>query len=166
MIGIIFKDNQKKILILKRRDVPLWVLPGGGIDENETPETAMTREIKEETGLDVAISRKIAEYSPINALTALTHVFECKTSNPDSLSTGEETEDISFYPVDDLPTNFFPLHLIWLHEALDKQYHHLILKKPITQVTYWRVFSYFCQHPLLTLRFIFSLMGLPINSKK
>ncbi len=33
---------------------PLWWLPGGGIDFGESPEETLTREFKEETGLDVA----------------------------------------------------------------------------------------------------------------
>lgn len=32
---------------------PLWWLPGGGIDFGESPEETLTREFKEETGLDV-----------------------------------------------------------------------------------------------------------------
>lgn len=32
-----------------------WAFPGGALDENEVPEQAIVREIKEEVGLDVAI---------------------------------------------------------------------------------------------------------------
>jgi 8-oxo-dGTP pyrophosphatase MutT (NUDIX family) len=32
--------NNSKILLIKRRDIPVWVLPGGGIDQGESPETA------------------------------------------------------------------------------------------------------------------------------
>lgn len=31
-----------------------WIIPGGGIDEDETPQEAIIRELKEETGLDVS----------------------------------------------------------------------------------------------------------------
>ena len=36
-----------------------WTLPGGGVESNETPEQAVVREIKEETGLDVKVKRPL-----------------------------------------------------------------------------------------------------------
>ena len=52
--AIIIKDN--KLLLLKRNQEPFlgqWDLPGGYISgEKETPEEALTREIKEEFGID------------------------------------------------------------------------------------------------------------------
>ena len=58
--GIVVKDN--KILILKRLETKkvfpgYWDLPGGKIDLGESPESAVVRETKEETGLDVEIIR-------------------------------------------------------------------------------------------------------------
>ena len=76
-IGIIFNHNKDEVLLVKRRDVPVWILPGGGVDTNETPEEALLREIQEETGYQVQITRKSAEYSPINRLAAFTSVYVC-----------------------------------------------------------------------------------------
>ncbi len=53
------------ILLIKRRTVPFsgyWALPGGRVDFGETVEQSIVREVKEETGLDVAVMRKIGEY--------------------------------------------------------------------------------------------------------
>jgi len=54
-----------KILLIKRRTLPFrgyWALPGGIVDAGETVEQTIVREVKEETGLDVAVVRKIGEY--------------------------------------------------------------------------------------------------------
>jgi len=54
-----------KILLVKRRTLPFkgyWALPGGRVDPGETVEQTIVREVKEETGLDVAIVCKIGEY--------------------------------------------------------------------------------------------------------
>ena len=61
--GIIFSEDRSEILLIKRRDVPVWVLPGGGIDKEETPDEAILREMEEETGYKVKLSRKIGEYT-------------------------------------------------------------------------------------------------------
>ena len=61
-----FPDN--KILLVKRATVVFkgyWALPGGKVDAGETVEQAVVREVKEETGLDVKIVRKIGEYHEI-----------------------------------------------------------------------------------------------------
>ena len=58
-----FKEN--KILLIKRNTIPFkgyWGLPGGRMDPGETIEQTVVREVKEETGLDVEIVRKIGEY--------------------------------------------------------------------------------------------------------
>ena len=54
-----------KILLIKRRTAPFkgyWALPGGRVDFGETVTQTIVREVKEETGLDVATVRKIGEY--------------------------------------------------------------------------------------------------------
>lgn len=74
-IAIIFNDTKTKLLLIKRRDVPVWVLPGGGLEENEVPFEGAVREALEETGLTVKIERQVAEYQPINRLAAQTYTF-------------------------------------------------------------------------------------------
>lgn len=59
--GIILKDD--KILVTQRSDkmkLPLkWEFPGGKIEENETAENCLLREIREELNLKIAILERL-----------------------------------------------------------------------------------------------------------
>ena len=50
-VAIIIVNKQGKILWCKRKDGKGWQFPQGGIDDGETPEKALYRELEEEVGL-------------------------------------------------------------------------------------------------------------------
>jgi 8-oxo-dGTP diphosphatase len=60
LAGCIILDKGK-ILLLRRKSNNCYELPGGKIDENEQPERAATRELKEELLCDVELIRKAGE---------------------------------------------------------------------------------------------------------
>lgn len=57
-------DQPGSVVLVKRKYEPLgWAIPGGFVDIGETVEHAAIREMKEETGLDVAITGLLGVYS-------------------------------------------------------------------------------------------------------
>ncbi len=161
-IAIILNEARTEVLLIKRRDVPVWVLPGGGIEPLEEAEIAAVREALEETGLIVNVTRKSGEYTPINRLASLTHVFECQVSGG-KLENGDETKDAAFFPIQNLPEQFFIIHKVWLNDALT---YNVLVKRPISEVTYPKLLLYFIKHPYLVLRTLLSRLGFPINNNQ
>lgn len=64
--AIVFNDDKSRVLMVKRRDVPVWVFPGGGIEPNEKPEDAAIRETEEESGYKVKVKRLVGIYKKPN----------------------------------------------------------------------------------------------------
>lgn len=52
--GALFFDSAGKLLILKPTYKDGWTIPGGVVDENESPREALIREVKEELGLSIS----------------------------------------------------------------------------------------------------------------
>ncbi len=100
-------DNDNKILLLKRSDDPKiwqpskWALVGGGIDKGETPEEAVEREIKEETGLE--INKFIKSFSIQRHRDSIEHVFACRYSgDPVDVTLNGENTKYGWYGVEEI----------------------------------------------------------------
>lgn len=51
-VAALILNEHKQILVCERSDIPgAWQVPQGGIDEGETPEETLKRELLEETGI-------------------------------------------------------------------------------------------------------------------
>ncbi|MDD9951433.1 MAG: NUDIX domain-containing protein [Zetaproteobacteria bacterium] len=46
----IFANSEQQILVGKRKDIDVWQLPQGGVDEGESLREALVREVREELG--------------------------------------------------------------------------------------------------------------------
>lgn len=58
-VGAIIHDDEGRIVVVRRRHAPsagCWSIPGGRVEEGESLEEAVRREVREETGLDVLVT--------------------------------------------------------------------------------------------------------------
>lgn len=67
--------HKGKVLLIHHRKSNLWLPPGGHIDENEVPNDALLREIKEELNLDIEIVDMGDVPRPTNVLRHLAPPF-------------------------------------------------------------------------------------------
>jgi 8-oxo-dGTP pyrophosphatase MutT (NUDIX family) len=93
---MVFVIRDKKILMEKifYNNRFFYTIPGGGIEEGETPEEAAIRELKEECGLEGTIAKKLTELFKSDGSTE--YVFEVNVPKHQSPIVGfdpEEPED-------------------------------------------------------------------------
>lgn len=57
-VGALIEDREGRVLFV--RDNGRWMLPGGGVETGETRETALVREVHEETGVEISVGELLA----------------------------------------------------------------------------------------------------------
>ena len=105
------------ILLTVRSDLRGWELPGGNLEGSETPEEALVREVREETGLEVAIERRVGDYVRTGFRPHTAKVYLCRVASG-GLRTSGETRAVRWFQKDALPTTLFPWYLAPLSDAL------------------------------------------------
>lgn len=103
--AVIFDETREKVLLTKRADNGLWCLPGGKMESGESVEECCTREVLEETGLEVRTKRLIGIYSNHDLLVVypdgnkvqiVVLSFEVEITGG-KLGLSDETTDAGFY---------------------------------------------------------------------
>jgi mutator protein MutT len=59
--GIVIQNDRIALIERRRQDRHYFVFPGGGLENDESPEDAVVREVKEELGLCVQVHRLVVE---------------------------------------------------------------------------------------------------------
>jgi ADP-ribose pyrophosphatase YjhB (NUDIX family) len=62
-VNVAVMDGGDRVLLTRREDFEVWCLPGGAFDHGESLAQAAAREVVEETGLVVRLTRLIGVYS-------------------------------------------------------------------------------------------------------
>jgi len=158
--GVIFSEDRSQVLLVKRRDLPVWVLPGGGLEQGEDPHKGAQREVEEETGCQVALIRHVAIYLPVNRMTQCTYLFEYHIIRGSPHPT-IETKDAQFFPVASLPLRLAPPFAKWIQDAYDPNIS--TVTKNTEGVTYRVLIQLLLQHPILIIRYLLTKLGIRYN---
>lgn len=108
----IIRDEEKRVLFVRRSDNAQWVMPAGSMELDESILECIKREVKEESGLDVISATPMAIYSEprFSFVTAygdpyqpLSVVFIIDEWSGTLISETDETIDACFFSLDNLP---------------------------------------------------------------
>ena len=72
--GILVQDNQLLLVRQKVNPKRQWSLPGGRVDKGEKLDEAMTREILEETGINVKVNRLLFVCDKLDSQPQILHI--------------------------------------------------------------------------------------------
>ena len=120
---VITRHNNAEVFLILRSDKPIWNLPGGGIEDNETPLQAAIRETNEETGFEVGNLEYIGNYQNINIHTDTiwNRTYLYITSHYKGIFTPEfEGCEGKWFPVDSLPKNIQQITATRVKDAIER----------------------------------------------
>lgn len=125
-VSAVIFDRRGRLLLQQRSDGGQWGLPGGSVEIGESLADAVRREVREETGLVVAVHRLVGVYSdpslqvvryPSGHVWHYVNVcFECRATSG-TLTTCDETLDLRYFSPRRLPRTLLPNHRVRIGDA-------------------------------------------------
>lgn len=104
--GAVIRDGE--ILLVRERTDGLWCMPGGWADVGDLPSAMVIREVKEESGFDVAPKKVVGVFDanrsgrPMEFYHAFKIVFLCDLTGG-AATPSDETSEVRFFPFTALP---------------------------------------------------------------
>jgi 8-oxo-dGTP diphosphatase len=105
-----FENNQLQVLLIERKHEPfkgMWAFPGGFMDMDETIDECVSRELKEETGLENITAEQIGVFSNVDrdprGRTVTVAYLAMARQNECHAVAGDDAQNVQWFPVDALP---------------------------------------------------------------
>ena len=115
VVGLV-PNHDGAVLVLRHRfRVPhAWGLPGGYLENGETPNQAFARELLEETGVPVEVCAGVLEHELNHATNTISYVVLAKPTDLKPPRLGREALDFRFCTPENLPDEMQPTHAAFL----------------------------------------------------
>lgn len=120
-------DDAGAVLLVKRADWEQWALPTGTVEACERLVDAVTREVREETGLEVEVrglsglysapEEQVFTYPSRRVVHFITCCFRCDPVGGTLGADRDEAIDAAFFGTDGLPSDMLPMHPKWIADA-------------------------------------------------
>ncbi len=142
-VAAFVKNSNNAILLIKRGVAPgigKWALPSGFIEQNELPEHAVLRELKEETNIRGIIKNLLGVYieptTVYGNVLLIAYDIDVVKGKPKH---GSDTKEARFFPIGRLPNIPFASHRAIIRDGLAKKESSSpviqILKSKVTEAT-------------------------------
>ena len=127
-VSIVVRDEQNRMLLVQHENDGVWVTPGGAVEPTEVPADAAAREMWEETGLEVELTRIlgvyggpefVVNYQNGDRTSYLMVVFEGTRRVGELRPDGVETLDARFFAREEIDRLRRPA---WLDEVVEDAY--------------------------------------------
>ena len=108
--AVVFDQSRERVLLTRREDNGRWCLPGGGMDPGESAAEACVREVLEETGLEVRVTKLVGvytsphlliEYPDGNKIQPTAFSFEVEITGGE-LGLSDETTEVGWYTASEM----------------------------------------------------------------
>ena len=113
----VVRNASGEVLLAVRSDLQGWELPGGTPHPGEALEDALRREVLEETGVEVALERRIGDYVRTGFRPHTARVWLCRATGG-APRTSRETLDVRWFAIDALPATLLPWYRAPLADGL------------------------------------------------
>ncbi len=124
-VSVVVRDGRGRVLLVRHENDGAWTTPGGAVEPLEVPADAAMREMWEETGLQVELTRILGVYGGPEFVVTYRNgdrtsyvmvVFEGKRVAGEPRPDGVETLDVRYFTRDEARAVSTPG---WLNEVLD-----------------------------------------------
>ena len=119
------KNEAGEILLQRRADRDVWGFPGGALEAGESVEAAVIREIREETALEVKVTKLIGVYSDYHdeypngdMAQTVTTFFECEVTGGELSTDDAETLELRYFDMHSIPALVNKQHEDMLQDVL------------------------------------------------
>jgi 8-oxo-dGTP diphosphatase len=106
-VGAVICDPSGRLLLIRRANEPgkgKWSLPGGRVDQGESDHSAVCREVREETGLQVTVERLVGRvFRPAPQGTYEIVDYACRSNEWDAVA-GDDAADVRWVDAETFST--------------------------------------------------------------